>query len=100
VVLNRGQGLAETAQVMGQGLVETAQVMSSLVGSQPPQFHLAECVIFHIVVAAIFDDCYHIACEFIKISFNHVPRDANMAAHELAKLARSDDSSVWMDQPP
>jgi hypothetical protein len=23
-----------------------------------------------------------------------------MAAHELAKLARSDDSSVWMDQPP
>jgi hypothetical protein len=57
-------------------------------------------VVRHGVATTIFDDCYHIACEFIKISFDHVPMDANMAAHELAKLARSDNPSVWMDQPP
>jgi hypothetical protein len=45
-------------------------------------------VVSHGVAAAIFDDYYHIGCEFIKISSDHVPRDANMAAHELAKLAR------------
>jgi hypothetical protein len=37
------------------------------------------------------------ACEFVKIFFDHVPRDTNMAAHELAKLARSYNPSVCMD---
>jgi ribonuclease HI len=56
--------------------------------------------ISHGVAAVIFDDCYHFACDFIKISFEHVPREANVVAHELARAARSSPPSVWMEDAP
>jgi hypothetical protein len=56
--------------------------------------------ISHGVAAAVFDDCYHIAYEFIKISIEHIPREVNVVAHELARSARNSSLSVWMDDPP
>ncbi|XBI48988.1 hypothetical protein VPH35_112626 [Triticum aestivum] len=41
------------------------------------------------VAAAIFDDCFHYACDF----------KANKVAHELAKLARFSLTSVWFEEP-
>ena len=38
--------------------------------------------------AAIFDDCFHYACDFSITRFEHCNREANKVAHELAKLAR------------
>jgi hypothetical protein len=55
--------------------------------------------ISHRVAAAVFDDCYHIACEFIKISLEHIPREVNVVAHELARSTRGSPPSVWMDDP-
>jgi hypothetical protein len=38
----------------------------------------------HGIAAAIFDDCYHLSRQFVKIQFTHVFREANTVAHELA----------------
>ena len=38
--------------------------------------------------AAVFDDCYFLACDFPLTRFEHCFREANKVAHELAKLAR------------
>jgi hypothetical protein len=35
----------------------------------------------------------------VKIAFEHVPREVNVVAHELARVARS-SPSVWTDDPP
>jgi ribonuclease HI len=56
--------------------------------------------ISHGVAAAVFDECYHMACDFIKISFEHVPREPNVVAHDLAREAKLSPPSVWMDDPP
>jgi hypothetical protein len=32
------------------------------------------------VAVAAFDDCFYIACDFVKIAFEHVPREANVIA--------------------
>jgi ribonuclease HI len=47
------------------------------------------------VAAAILDDCYHLATEFVKIEFEHNFCEANMVAHELAKSVHRVDQ-----QPP
>jgi ribonuclease HI len=52
------------------------------------------------VAAAILDDCYHQAMEFVKIEFEHNFREANMVADELAKSARRVDQHIWLDEPP
>jgi hypothetical protein len=36
--------------------------------------------ISHSVAVAAFDDCFYIACDFMKIAFEHVPREANVIA--------------------
>ena len=54
----------------------------------------------HGVAAAILDDCYHLASEFLKIQFEHNYREANQVAHELASRARSCNQHVWIDDPP
>jgi hypothetical protein len=48
------------------------------------------------VATATLDDCYHLASYFLKIQFEHNYREANMVAHELAKLARRNDQHVWL----
>ena len=49
--------------------------------------------------AAIFDDCYHYACDFIMTKFEHCNREANKVAHELARLARFFSTSDWFEEP-
>ena len=50
-------------------------------------------------VAAIFDDCFHYACDFIMTRFEHCNREANRVAHELARLARFSSSLDWFEEP-
>jgi hypothetical protein len=50
--------------------------------------------------AAVFDDIYHIACDFSHIIFEHASRETNCAAHDLAKLVRSKVCAEWMKDPP
>jgi hypothetical protein len=50
--------------------------------------------------AAILDDCYHLALDFVKIHFEHSFCEANQVAHELARLDRSNNQLVWLDDPP
>ena len=52
------------------------------------------------ISAAILDNCYHLATRFLKIEFEHNYREANMVAHELARLARESDQHTWLDEPP
>ena len=42
----------------------------------------------HGVVAAVFDDFYHLSTEFVKVQFEYSPRETNSVAHELARLAK------------
>ena len=48
----------------------------------------------------MFDDCYHIATDFLKVQFEHTYREANRVAHELARVARGSNEYVWLDEPP
>jgi hypothetical protein len=50
--------------------------------------------------AAILDDCYHLALDFVKIHFEHSFYEANQVAHELARLDRSNNQLVWLDDSP
>ena len=43
----------------------------------------------HGVVAAVFDDFYHLSAEFVKVQFEYSPR-------ELAKLAKGSTQGVWL----
>ncbi|KAM3275123.1 hypothetical protein ACQJBY_043852 [Aegilops geniculata] len=49
--------------------------------------------------AAIFDDCFHYACDFIIVRFEHCNREANKVVHELARLARFSLTSGWSEEP-
>lgn len=51
------------------------------------------------VDGAIFDDSYHIACHFPHVIFEHVSREANCVAHELAYLARRRVCNGQMEDP-
>uniref|UniRef100_A0A3B6LR20 RNase H type-1 domain-containing protein n=1 Tax=Triticum aestivum TaxID=4565 RepID=A0A3B6LR20_WHEAT len=48
--------------------------------------------------AAIFEDCFHYACDFVMTRFEHCNREANIA-HELARLARFFSTSDWFEEP-
>ncbi|KAF6983397.1 hypothetical protein CFC21_001594 [Triticum aestivum] len=49
--------------------------------------------------AAIFDDCFHYACDFIMTRFEHCNREANRIAHELARLPRFSSTLDWFEEP-
>ncbi|XBI59880.1 hypothetical protein VPH35_040876 [Triticum aestivum] len=49
--------------------------------------------------AAIFDDCFHYACDSVMTRFEHCNREANKIAHELARLARFFSTSDWFEEP-
>ncbi|XBI43501.1 hypothetical protein VPH35_108267 [Triticum aestivum] len=51
------------------------------------------------VATAIFNDCFHYACDFIMTRFEHCNREANRVAHELARLARFSSTSDWFEEP-
>jgi hypothetical protein len=49
------------------------------------------------IAATIFDDCYYASKEFAKVEYEHVQRKANHVAHELARMARFSNPSIWME---
>ena len=49
--------------------------------------------------AAIFDDCFHYACDFVVTRLEHGNREGNKVAHELARLARFSLTSDWVEEP-
>lgn len=51
------------------------------------------------VAAAIFEDFFSMASEFSFTSFENCNREANKVAHELARLAKSSDTSEWIKEP-
>ncbi|KAI4994178.1 hypothetical protein ZWY2020_029226 [Hordeum vulgare] len=50
--------------------------------------------------AAIFDDYFLYACDFVATRFEHCNREANKVAHELARLERFSQYSDWFEEPP
>uniref|UniRef100_A0A453SM88 RNase H type-1 domain-containing protein n=1 Tax=Aegilops tauschii subsp. strangulata TaxID=200361 RepID=A0A453SM88_AEGTS len=49
--------------------------------------------------AAIFEDCFFMACDFPQTSFEHCNREANKVAHELARLAKCSMTRDWIEEP-
>ena len=38
--------------------------------------------------------------DFVKIEFEHVPKEANFVIHEIARMSRGPDHGVWFDNLP
>lgn len=51
-------------------------------------------------IEPIIQDCKQLSNMFSSISFSHVNRKANNAAHILASLANDFPSNVWWENPP
>jgi hypothetical protein len=49
--------------------------------------------------AAIYEDCTLLCRSFSHFCFSHTPREANMAAHNLARNTVGDVSTVWHEYP-
>ncbi|XBH88029.1 hypothetical protein VPH35_075380 [Triticum aestivum] len=49
--------------------------------------------------AAVFDDCYFLACDFSLTRFEHCNREANRVAHELARLAKISVTNEYFEEP-
>ena len=49
--------------------------------------------------AAVFDDCYFMACDFLRISFEHCNREANKVAQKLARLAKFSVTRDCFEEP-
>lgn len=52
------------------------------------------------IAAAVYEDCTHFVQDFMEISFNHIPREANQVAHEMAKMAKFLGTASWLETPP
>jgi hypothetical protein len=52
------------------------------------------------IAAAIFDDCYYLSSEFLRVQFQPSFREANSVAHELARVARGSQTQTWLDHAP
>lgn len=50
--------------------------------------------------AAILDDCYHMARDFLHVRFEHCHREANAVADELARLCKFSPPNSWFDEAP
>jgi hypothetical protein len=50
--------------------------------------------------AAIYEDCTLLCRSFTEVLFFHIFREANTAAHTLARHSEGALSVVWHDDPP
>lgn len=41
-----------------------------------------------------------IACEFVKVTFTHYPKEANDEEDELDRQATRNPIDLWLDEPP
>ena len=73
--------------IINSDCVEVIEVMKNAGFTQGP-------------AAAIFEDCISSCSEFIEAIFEHCPREANNAAHVLAKEAVEILQCVWKEDPP
>uniref|UniRef100_A0A453ESG0 RNase H type-1 domain-containing protein n=1 Tax=Aegilops tauschii subsp. strangulata TaxID=200361 RepID=A0A453ESG0_AEGTS len=51
------------------------------------------------VAAAVFEDCYFMACDFPLTRVEHCNRVANKVSHELARLAKVSVIRDWFEEP-
>ena len=51
------------------------------------------------IAAAVFDDCYFLACDFLLLNLSIIIEEANRVAHALAKLVRFSSSLNWFEEP-
>jgi hypothetical protein len=49
--------------------------------------------------ATIYEDCMSLCKEFSDVVFEHIPMEANLAAHVLASKAEGSNSVVWKEAP-
>ena len=49
--------------------------------------------------AAVFDDCYFMACDFPLVRFEHCNRKANKVAHEIGRVAKFSETRDWFEEP-
>jgi len=49
---------------------------------------------------AIYEKCTQIFRNFTEVVFMHCPREANMAAHVLARHSEGSLLIVWQEEPP
>ena len=52
------------------------------------------------MVAAIFHDFYHMACDLSQVHYEHCYRGGNFIAHELGSIARFFPPGTWFDEAP
>jgi ribonuclease HI len=52
------------------------------------------------LAAAIYDECNIVWSGFEEISIEHLSREANQVAHELARQAMLTKKCIWDDDPP
>ena len=50
--------------------------------------------------AAIYEECAFICRNFVSVSFQHCPKEANMAANMLATMSEDSRTIVWQSEPP
>ena len=50
--------------------------------------------------AAIYEECSFLCRSFAHVLFYHTPREANLAAHNLARHSAGKVSMVWHKDPP
>ena len=49
--------------------------------------------------AAMFDDCYFMACDFPLVRFEHCNREANKVANEIARVPKFSETRDWFEEP-
>ncbi|KAI4991227.1 hypothetical protein ZWY2020_039598 [Hordeum vulgare] len=49
--------------------------------------------------AAIFENCYYMACDFSLNRFEHCNRETNKVAREFSRLAKCSMTRDWIEEP-
>jgi ribonuclease HI len=84
--LTKAESMGCSRLVVNSDCIEVIQIMKNGGYTQGP-------------AAAIYDDCVYLCREFVDVIFEHCPREANNAAHVLAREAVV-NPHVWVDDPP
>jgi hypothetical protein len=50
--------------------------------------------------ATIYEECTFLCRNFTEVVFSHCPREANVAAHSVARFGVGLMQTVWHEEPP